>query len=98
MNTERHIAVARGMSHQEGGWPKEVNVTDFSEKQRFIRKIEMDETFGDTVLVLAKRAQQCVLQNNSINMFEQYFVDETVDHSSEPPNAKTVTLFKFSLL
>ncbi|ETO23176.1 hypothetical protein RFI_14010 [Reticulomyxa filosa] len=94
VNTEQFIQVDRGMQHLEGGWPKEVNVEDFSDKQRNIRKIEMDESFQEVLSELTKRAQECVMQNNAINMFEEYFAESKHGHSSEPPKAKTLTILR----
>ena len=54
----------------------------------------MDKAFSTTVYQLAKRAEECVSRNNAIDMFEEYFCNIEEDHSSEPPNAKTITIFK----
>lgn len=34
------------------------------------------------------------LQNNAIDIYEEYFAGFATDHSAEAPNAKTVTVFK----
>jgi len=94
VNTERFIQDDKGMSHSEGGWPKEVNTTEFSEKQRYVRKIETDATYTEQMYELAKRAEACVMQNNSIDVYEDYFLGIDVDHTGEPPSAKTITIFR----
>jgi len=94
INTERYIAIDRGMSHREGGWPKEINTEEFEDKKRYLKKMEMNETFNEIVLGLTKRVESRVRQNDSINMFEEYFANQTEDHSAEPPSAKTVTIFR----
>eukprot|EP01084_Bolivina_argentea_P099600 179020_1 len=94
INTERYIAIDQGMQHKEGGWPKEINTAEFEDKKRYLRKIEMDDTFNPIVLGLTKKVESRVKQNNSINMFEQYFANQTDDHSCEPPSAKTITIFR----
>lgn len=94
VNTERFIQDDKGMQHTEGGWPKDVDTTEFTEKQRFLRKIENDPSFNATLMTLARRVEECVMQNNSIDVYEEYFEGMTEDHSSEPPSARTVTVFR----
>jgi len=94
VNTERFIQDDKGVNHLEGGWPKEVNTQEFSEKQRHIRKIETDATFEEQAHELALRAQAIVMQNNAIDVFETYFTDICEDHTGELPSAKTVTIFR----
>jgi len=94
VNTESFIQDDQGMHHEEGGWPKEVNTKEFSEKQRHIRKIKNDEIFGEQVSELAGRTKALVKQNNSIDMFETYFTDSYEDYTGEPPVGKTVTIVK----
>lgn len=93
-NTERYIAIDRGMSHKEGGWPIGVNTEEFEDKKRYLKKMEMNDSFNEIVLGLTKRVESRVRQNDSINMFEEYFADHTEDHSAEPPSAKTLTIFR----
>jgi len=94
VNTERFIQDDQGMNHEEGGWPKEVNTQEFSEKQRHIRKLETDETFEEQAHELATRAQALVMQGNAIDLYETYFDDTCEDHTGEPPAAKTLTIFR----
>jgi len=94
INTERYIAIDTGMQHKEGGWPKQVNTEEFEDKKRYLRKIEMDDSYNDILLGLTRKIESRVKQNNSINMFEEYFVNQTDDHSAEPPSAKTITIFR----
>jgi len=93
VNTESFEQDDKGMGHMEGGWPKTVNTGDFSEKQRHIRKIETDE-FDLEVEEITQRAERIVKQNNAMNVFESYFGDVDLDHTGDPPSAKTVTIFR----
>ena len=43
----------QGMSHTEGGWPKEVDATEKEQTQRYKKKIEKDDVFLETTLNLA---------------------------------------------
>lgn len=95
VNTERYIAIHEGMQHKEGGWPIEINTEEFEDKKRYIRKTETDEEFNKALTEVVLKVEKCVKQNNSIDMFEEYFADDKdVDHSSEPPTVKTITIFK----
>jgi len=94
INTERYIAVDTGMQHKEGGWPKEINTEEFEDKKRYLKKIEMADTFNEIITSLSRKVESRVKQNNSINMFEEYFANQTDDHSAEPPSAKTVSIFR----
>lgn len=94
VNTERYIAIDRGMMHKEGGWPIEINVEEFEDKKRYLRKIEMDDEYNSILLSLTKKIERCVLSNNSIDMFEEYFVDEDINHTCEPPTVKTISIFR----
>ena len=38
--------------------------------------------------------ENVIKQNNQIDMFEEYFLGETVDHSTETISVKTLMLFK----
>ena len=35
-----------------------------------------------------------IRQNNAIDIYEEYFSGEAIDHSGEPPSAKTLTVFR----
>ena len=35
----------QGMSHSEGGWPRDVNPADAEQKSRYRKKLEKDEDF-----------------------------------------------------
>lgn len=62
-----------GMSHMEGGWPKEVDHTEAEQVIRFRRKVEKDEDYIRQVLRLGAVVEDLVKQNNAIDIYEQYF-------------------------
>ena len=37
---------------------------------------------------------RCMKQNNTINIYEEYFDGVQADHSSEPPSAKGLAVFR----
>lgn len=38
--------------------------------------------------------EHCIRQNNSIDIYEEYFGDLDLDSSEEPPSAKTINVFR----
>lgn len=95
VNTERFIQEHRGMTHAEGGWPREINTKEFQDKQRYLRRVENEPTYQGSVRDLAYSAERAVMQNNAIDVFEEYFSElPDQDHAREPPSAKTLTVFR----
>jgi dynein intermediate chain 2, axonemal len=80
--------------HLEGGWPKDVDSTEVEHTIRYRKKIEKDEDFQKSVVHLAGSTEKYIKQNNAIDIYEEYFSGPTTDHSSEPPSAKTLTVFR----
>ena len=46
--------------------------------------------FSLTVKVM----ENCIRQNNAIDIYEDYFEDVTVDSCTDPPSAKTINIFR----
>jgi dynein intermediate chain 2 len=82
------------MKHVEGGWPKDVDPTEQNDVQRFRKKAEKDENYKSSVKMLGPVLDRCMRQNNTIDIYEEYFQGEMVDHSSEPPSAKGLAVFR----
>jgi len=38
--------------------------------------------------------ENCIRQNNAIDIYEDYYGDLSVDRSSDPPAAKTINIFR----
>ena len=73
VNTERKEFSSLGVNHTEGGWPKDVNISDSDQKTRFRKKIEKEDDFINVTRHLVWETEKYVKQNNSINVFEEYF-------------------------
>lgn len=43
---------------------------------------------------LTQTIEKCIEQNNQIDLFEEYFVDEISEHLTENISTKTLMLFK----
>lgn len=53
-NTDRATYENKGVNHVEGGWPKDINLTDPEQVVRYRRKIEKDESYIVQVMGLTK--------------------------------------------
>ena len=93
-NTQRFVSVSRGMTHIEGGWPKDVDYTEQNDVARFRKKTEKDDDYRATLQGLGPMVERSVRQNNTIDIYEEYFHGAQVDHSSEPPSAKGLAVFR----
>ncbi|KAL1522415.1 hypothetical protein AB1Y20_017405 [Prymnesium parvum] len=94
VNTERFSYLNIGNFHQEGGWPKDVDHTEKDQIQRYKKKVEKDEDYIRQVKNLGDAVEQSIMQNYAIDIYQEYFSGEYADHSSEPPSAKTLSVFK----
>lgn len=94
VNTERLVTKMSSMRHVEGGWPKDVDFTEQSDVTRFRKKVEKDDDYKGAVKALGPIVARCLKQNNTINIYEEYFAGTDADHSSEPPSAKGLAVFK----
>ncbi|CAK9823903.1 Dynein axonemal intermediate chain 2 [Anthophora retusa] len=73
VNTNTATFKDTGMYHSEGGWPKDLNIKDTEQTVRYKRKIEKDELYIHRMLQLLPPMEQCILQNDACNIYEQYF-------------------------
>jgi len=87
-NTDRLVTKSSSMRHTQGGWPKDVDPEEMSDMQRFRKKAEKDEEYKTAMKLLGPMIGRCMKQNNTINIYEEYFDGVQADHSSEPPSAK----------
>ena len=98
VNTKRVTTGDKGMYHREGGWPETIDPTEPQQYARFMKKIDKDQGFAGQVKALCEVAERCMLKNNQIDMFEEYFVGEESDHTVENISTKTLMLLKYSYL
>eukprot|EP00742_Colponemidia_sp_Colp-10_P001216 GILJ01001309.1.p1 GENE.GILJ01001309.1~~GILJ01001309.1.p1 ORF type:complete len:593 (-),score=99.77 GILJ01001309.1:140-1918(-) len=94
VNTERVVTVNKGMKHLEGGWPKEIDPSENQDTNKWRKRLDKDPGFGAAVKFLGQVNERSILQNNTIDIFEEYFLGQTVDHSTENLSTKTLMLFK----
>ncbi|XP_065175345.1 dynein intermediate chain 3, ciliary-like [Sycon ciliatum] len=93
-NTERFETESHGMSHVEGGWPKDINIQEAEQTIRFRKKVEKDEVYMGVIQRLCNTMEHCIKQNNSIDIYEEYFDDVEDNVASAMPEAKVVNIFR----
>ncbi|KAF0707326.1 hypothetical protein AaE_013657, partial [Aphanomyces astaci] len=79
VNTERLVTKNSSMRHVEGGWPKDVDSAEQNDVQRFRKKVEKDDEYKQAVKFLGPVAERGLKQNNTINIYQDYFA-----HMGEP--------------
>lgn len=93
-NTERLVVKNSSIRHLEGGWPKDVDASEPTDVNRYRKKAEKDEAYKSTMKTLGPVISRCMRQNNTIDLYEEYFKDDDRDWSGEPPSAKGLAVFR----
>lgn len=93
-NTENFIFTSKGITHLEGGWPRDVSCLDSEQVARHRKKIEREDIYGKQVVDLGKKLEKVILQNNAVNIYEDYFKDFDSLPIAEKCYAKTTNTFK----
>uniref|UniRef100_H3CAY4 Dynein, axonemal, intermediate chain 2b n=1 Tax=Tetraodon nigroviridis TaxID=99883 RepID=H3CAY4_TETNG len=95
VNTACFECVGAGVNHLEGGWPRDINPQDLEQTTRFRKKVEKDEGYTSSVLQLYGPLERYARQNNTVDIYQDYFEDEEpADATQEPPSAKTIKEFR----
>ncbi|KAG7210502.1 hypothetical protein KM043_012023 [Ampulex compressa] len=82
-----------GMLHAEGGWPKEVNPKDEEVVQRFRRRVEKDDGWISSMKNLTTTMEGYMLQNNAIDIYENYFDDMIPTALTTPYDVRTINAY-----
>jgi dynein intermediate chain 2, axonemal len=98
VSTERVKTVNRGQSHKEGGWPKEIDPSEPQDTAKWRKRLDKDPQFSSVLKQLVTDVQSVIDQNNAIDMFENYFAGESVDHAMHNLSASTLAVFKDQVL
>ncbi|GLH09036.1 Cytoplasmic dynein 1 intermediate chain, partial [Gryllus bimaculatus] len=93
-NTTRAEYTDRGMNHNEGGWPRDINPLDIEQTTRYRKKVEKDENYIHTMLQLQLAMEHCILQNNAVNIYEEYYSDIEATMPVEHFTAQTVSVYR----
>ncbi|KAJ9446520.1 Dynein intermediate chain 3 [Diplonema papillatum] len=71
-NTAHVAAMARGMTHVEGGWPMVVVDGENEARWKHVKKIEREEAYATSVAKLAASMSRRLKENNAIDCYENY--------------------------
>ncbi|NXR75128.1 DNAI2 protein, partial [Pycnonotus jocosus] len=95
VNTERVQVSVRGVNHVEGGWPKHVDPKNSELTTRYREEVEREEVYTKTVQRLGSLVEHYIRQNNTIDIYEEYFEEEEEDEEEEEhPSAKTINVLR----
>ncbi|GFY54693.1 dynein intermediate chain 3, ciliary [Trichonephila inaurata madagascariensis] len=83
INTVSYPTVIKGMKHTEGGWPAGVDFEDEDSVARFRKKTEKDKAYVNFIKTFADTMEMYIMQNNSINIYEEYFSGERIKSSNK---------------
>ncbi|XP_015911546.2 dynein axonemal intermediate chain 2-like [Parasteatoda tepidariorum] len=83
VNTESRQKENRGMNHTEGGWPASIDITDEDSTARFRKKIDKDKNYVNSVKAMGEFLETFIKENNSIDIYEEYFKEEGIEVSDE---------------
>ncbi|CAD8107748.1 unnamed protein product [Paramecium sonneborni] len=90
VNTERVSTGDKVMCHKEGGWPTGIDPMEQQDQNKYRRGFEKDAAFAVAVKELCNTVEKCILQNNQIDLFEEYFLDEESEHQVENLSTKLI--------
>lgn len=81
VNTSRVLTSDHLVYHYEGGWPKDLDITDENDKKKYIKKkieknSENQDRFTPCLKKMLETIEIILSQNNEIDMFENYFENE----------------------
>ena len=92
-NTEVVTYKEVGINHLEGGWPREIDVKEDEQVGRYRRRMEKEEKFVNDVHALSMLAETKVLQNNAIDIYNEYFDYEDGKTSERESVLESVSVF-----
>ena len=81
------------VSHQEGGWPKEVDSRQRDQVSRYIKKVEKSDDYLDSAITFSAVSEEKVKQNLALEIYEEYFDRE--DPATEPESAGVKTIISY---
>ncbi|XP_015246913.1 PREDICTED: dynein intermediate chain 2, axonemal isoform X1 [Cyprinodon variegatus] len=93
VNTKHVEFKSCGINHVEGGWPKDINPKDVEQTMRFKKRVKNDKGYINSIQQLSK-VMEHMIQNNSIDIHQQYFEEDEVEETPELTSARTVIVFR----
>ncbi|XP_056361522.1 dynein axonemal intermediate chain 2 [Oenanthe melanoleuca] len=95
VNTDRVQVSIQGVNHLEGGWPKHVDPKNSELTTRYREEVEREEVYTKTIQRLGSLMEHYIRQNNTIDIYEEYFEEEEEEEEEEePPSYKTINVLR----
>ncbi|XP_049885498.1 dynein axonemal intermediate chain 2-like [Pectinophora gossypiella] len=94
INTIRAEYTVSGANHDEGGWPRDINIYDPEATQRYRRKVEKDDPYIHCVMMLAPGMEHYILQNNAVDMYRTYYAEMTQLPPVEVTSCRTCNQYR----
>eukprot|EP01012_Entosiphon_sulcatum_P027761 TRINITY_DN3349_c0_g1_i3.p1 TRINITY_DN3349_c0_g1~~TRINITY_DN3349_c0_g1_i3.p1 ORF type:complete len:632 (+),score=63.91 TRINITY_DN3349_c0_g1_i3:1713-3608(+) len=90
-NTERKRLGAKGQFHQEGGWPKEIDILEEEHKVRYRKKAEKEDAYLVSARHLVHDMELYIKQNSAIDIYLNYFAEDPPTHYDNSQETSGVT-------
>lgn len=88
-NTISESYLECGVTHVEGGWPKDLNINDEEQTLRYRKRIEREGKYEKQLKKLVGPTEHIVKQNNAVNVMEEYF-DMVKNDACNGPASTTI--------
>lgn len=93
-NTERAEYEHHGVFHNEGGWPKDIVLSDPEQTVRYRRKVEKSEGYIQQLMAQIKPMEHYIHQNNAVNIYENYFENLDAAPLVEKCSSRTLNVYR----
>ncbi|CAD2093393.1 dynein-associated protein, putative [Plasmodium vinckei brucechwatti] len=62
--------------HSEGGWTKDIDISEHQNKLKYIKRLDKDINLINSLKYLMNETTKIINKNNCINIYEEYFKDD----------------------
>lgn len=83
-----------GVYHHEGGWPKDIDINDNDTKLKHLQKFQETEPYKMQLKTMCMNMEHKISQNNTCNLFEEYFAGEQSSYQSYKPQIESISIFQ----
>mmetsp|Transcript_19502 Transcript_19502/g.30962 ORF Transcript_19502/g.30962 Transcript_19502/m.30962 type:complete len:589 (-) Transcript_19502:169-1935(-) len=77
-DTGNFVQKPEGALFVHGAWPKKIKGGEITERQRYLQRLTAEPSYFQEVPKICESAQASVAQNNTLNLYEQYFADDDI--------------------
>jgi len=95
-DTGNFVQKPGGVCFADGAWPKKIKGGEITERQRYLQRLTAEPTYFSGVPNMCVAAAKTVAQNNTINLYEQYFEkkEEIFEREDATMSLKTLCVLK----